>query len=84
MAVCEGHRVGLNLKPSCSCRHFTVWEDPFRKPCYLFALVAGDLAMSESSFTTSSGKNVALRIFVQHANKHKVDFAMESLKRSMK
>lgn len=65
-------------------RHYTVWEDPFRKPCYLFALVAGDLAMSEDSFTTCSGKKVALRIFVQRQNADKVDFAMQSLKRSMK
>ena len=65
-------------------RHFTVWEDPFRKPCYLFALVAGDLAMREDTFTTSSGRTVALRIFVQAQNIGKVDFAMQSLKRSMK
>jgi hypothetical protein len=43
------------------CRHFTVWEDPFPKPCYLFALVAGDLALSESSFKTVSGKEVRAR-----------------------
>lgn len=65
-------------------RHYTVWEDPFRKPCYLFALVAGNLAMKEDTFTTSSGRPVALRIFVQEHNLNKVDFAMESLKRSMK
>ena len=65
-------------------RHFTVWEDPFVKPCYLFALVAGDLALSESSFRTASGRDVALRIFVQAKNIGEVDFAMESLKRSMK
>lgn len=66
-------------------RHFTVWEDPFRKPCYLFALVAGNLAMYEDTYTTSiSGKKVSLRIFVQHQNIHKVSFAMQSLKRSMK
>lgn len=65
-------------------RHFTVWEDPWPKPCYLFALVAGDLAVKEDSFTTASGKNVALRIYVQEKNLGKVDYAMESLKRSMK
>ena len=65
-------------------RHYTVWEDPFRKPCYLFALVAGDLAMKEDSFVTCSGRTVALRIFVQAPNINKVDFAMQSLKRSMK
>lgn len=64
-------------------RHYAVWQDPFRKPCYLFALVAGKLAMKEDTFKTMSGKNVTLRIFVQEENIGKVDFAMESLKRSM-
>jgi aminopeptidase N len=66
-------------------RHFTVWEDPFRKPCYLFALVAGDLAVYEDTYKTAkSGKQVSLRIFVEHKNSKKVKFAMESLKRAMK
>ena len=46
-------------------RHFTVWEDPFVKPCYLFALVAGDLAVSEDTFRTMSGRDVTLRIYTQ-------------------
>ena len=53
------------------------------KPCYLFALVAGDLALVEDAFTTMSGRRVALRIFVQEQNKGKVAFAMQSLKRAM-
>lgn len=65
-------------------RHFTVWEDPFRKPCYLFALVAGDLAMKEDTFKTCSGRDVALRIFTRAHDTGRVDFAMQSLKRSMK
>jgi aminopeptidase N len=65
-------------------RHFTEWTDPFRKPCYLFALVAGDLAMSSDTFVTASGRKVDLRIFVEHCNIDKVAFAMQSLKRSMK
>jgi aminopeptidase N len=65
-------------------RHFTVWEDPWPKPCYLFALVAGNLQMSEDSFVTRSGKKVALRIYVQEKNADKVDFAMQSLKQAMK
>lgn len=66
-------------------RHFTVWEDPFRKPCYLFALVAGDLAVYEDTYKTAkTGKEVALRIFVEPKNSKKVKFAMESLKRAMK
>ena len=40
------------------CRHFAIWEDPFPKPCYLFALVAGDLAVHKDSFTTVSGRKV--------------------------
>ncbi|WP_417814532.1 aminopeptidase N [Thalassospira alkalitolerans] len=65
-------------------RHFAVWEDPFPKPSYLFALVAGDLACVEDSFKTVSGRDVALRIFVEHGNEDRCDYAMDSLKRSMK
>ena len=65
-------------------RHYAVWHDPFRKPCYLFALVAGSLSVQEDTFKTCSGKDVTLRIYVQPENIKKVDFAMESLKRSMK
>jgi aminopeptidase N len=46
-------------------RHFAVWEDPFLKPCYLFALVAGQLTHIEDKFVTMSGKEVTLRIYVQ-------------------
>lgn len=65
-------------------RHFALWVDPFPKPCYLFALVAGNLSKLESSFTTMSGKEVALRIFSEPHNIDKVDWAMESLKKAMK
>lgn len=65
-------------------RHFTVWEDPWPKPCYLFALVAGDLTKAEDTFKTKSGKEVLLRIYVQAKNASKVDFAMQSLKQAMK
>eukprot|EP00210_Caulerpa_lentillifera_P008294 g7915.t1 len=65
-------------------RHFTNWTDPFPKPCYLFALVAGDLACVEDSFTTSSDRLVTLRIYVQHHNKTKCSHAMNSLKQAMK
>lgn len=67
-----------------ACRHFAVWEDPWKKPCYLFALVAGDLAMSEDKFKTMSGQEVTLRIYVQAKNLGKVDHAMVSLKHAMK
>ncbi|MDP3366266.1 MAG: aminopeptidase N [Pseudomonas sp.] len=65
-------------------RHWTTWEDPFKKPAYLFALVAGDLWCVEDSFTTMSSREVALRIYVEPENIDKVQHAMDSLKRSMK
>jgi aminopeptidase N len=65
-------------------RHFAVWEDPFKKPCYLFALVAGDLAHIHDTFTTRSGKKVDLYIYVNHGNEDKCDHAMKALKDSMK
>lgn len=65
-------------------RHWVRWEDPFRKPCYLFALVAGDLACIEDEFTTCSGRKVSLRIFVEEKDLDKCDHAMRSLKNAMK
>ena len=65
-------------------RHWATWEDPFKKPAYLFALVAGDLWCVEDSFTTMTGRNVALRIYVEPENIDKCQHAMDSLKRSMK
>lgn len=65
-------------------RHSVSWHDPHRKPCYLFALVAGDLMVKEDSFTTMSGRDVELKIFVEPQNIDKTDYAMDALKRSMK
>ena len=65
-------------------RHFVVWEDPFRKPCYLFALVAGKLSKVEDHFTTASGRDVLLQIFVEPHDLDKCDHAMASLKKAMK
>jgi len=65
-------------------RHYAVWEDPHAKPSYLFALVAGDLEHVSDSFTTMSGVDVDLRMYVEAKDLDKCDFAMESLKRSMK
>ena len=65
-------------------RHYVIWEDPFKKPCYLFALVAGDLSVVEDTFTTVSGRNVKLQLFVEPHDLDKCDHAMDSLKRSMK
>lgn len=61
-----------------------VWSDPFPKPCYLFAIVAGDLALVKDSFTTMSKKEVALEIYVDKGNEDKCDHAMQSLKNAMK
>ncbi len=65
-------------------RHRVVWEDPFPKPAYLFALVAGDLSMVEDTFTTRSGREVSLRIFVETENLDKCGHAMRSLKQAMR
>ena len=65
-------------------RHWATWQDPFKKPAYLFALVAGDLWCIEDSFRTLSGRDVALRIYVEPENIGKLQHAMDSLKKSMK
>ncbi|HAT7797794.1 TPA: aminopeptidase N [Legionella pneumophila] len=65
-------------------RHWVVWKDPFKKPSYLFALVAGNLACVRDSFITCSGKTVDLRIYVEPGNEDKCSHAMESLKKAMK
>ena len=65
-------------------RHWVKWEDPFAKPSYLFALVAGDLAVTEDHFTTMSGRNVKIEFYTTKADKPKVGFAVESLKNAMK
>ncbi len=65
-------------------RHFCIWQDPYPKPCYLFALVAGDLSHIHDTYTTKSGRNVDLYIYVRHGDESQCYHAMESLKRSMK
>lgn len=62
-------------------RHFATWEDPYVKPAYLFALVAGDLEHVEDTFTTGSGREVKLQIFTEPKNIGKCDHAMRSLKK---
>ncbi len=64
-------------------RHWVTWDDPFAKPAYLFALVAGDLKHIEDKFITMSGREVTLQIFTEAHNIDKVDYAMSSLKRAM-
>ena len=65
-------------------RHWVKWEDPFKKPCYLFALVAGDLSVLNDSFTTMSGRTIDLQIYVEPHDLEKCGHAMDSLKRSMR
>lgn len=65
-------------------RHYAVWHDPFPKPSYLFALVAGDLGAIHDSFVTMSGRKVALDIYVEHGNEQRALYAMDALKRAMK
>ena len=65
-------------------RHFAVWNDPFPKPCYLFALVAGELDVLEDSLVTMSGRTVALKVYVDPGQSARAAYAMDSLKRSMK
>lgn len=64
-------------------KHWIVWEDPFPKPCYLFALVAGDLGCVKDTFTTRSNRIIDLRIYCDKGNESKCLHAMRSLKKSM-
>lgn len=63
--------------------HYTCWEDPFPKPCYLFALVAGNLKCREEKFQLKNGKKALLQIWVEPRNLDKTEFALESLKRAI-
>jgi len=65
-------------------KHFAVWEDPFPKPAYLFALVAGQFDILEDSFTTMSGRDIPLTIYVDPGDAPRAEYAMDSLIRSMK
>ena len=80
--LANGNRVDGGERPGG--RHYAVWEDPFPKPAYLFALVAGDLALLEDSFTTKSGRDVSLQIYAEHEQIDKCDHAMQALKDSMR
>ena len=64
-------------------KHFAAWFDPHPKPSYLFALVAGDLGVVEDTFTTMSGREVTLKIYVEHGKEPRAAYAMDALKRSM-
>lgn len=65
-------------------RHFAIWDDPHPKPCYLFALVGGDLAHIRAPFKTMTGRPVDLKIYVEHGKEERAVWAMDALKRSMR
>jgi aminopeptidase N len=65
-------------------RHYALWEDPFKKPSYLFALVAGDLVCQEETFSLKSGREILLQVWVEEGNLDKTQHAMESLKHSIR
>ena len=79
----NGNAVAAGPVPESPTRHAVVWEDPFPKPSYLFALVAGDLKEIRDHFTTASGRRVTLRLHVEAGDEPYTAHAMESLKRSM-
>ena len=83
MLLSNGNRIDGGDIPGTD-RHFAVWHDPFPKPSYLFALVAGDLGLVEDSFTTMSGREVALHIYCEHGKEARCAYAMDALKRSMR
>ncbi|HSN20786.1 MAG TPA: aminopeptidase N [Usitatibacter sp.] len=65
-------------------RHWARWEDPFAKPCYLFAMVAADLDLLEDHFATRSGKKALLQVYVERGKLDQAGFAMQALKKCMR
>ena len=80
--LCNGNLEAAGEGPDGT--HWAEWHDPWPKPCYLFALVAGDLVANRDSFTTMSGREVDLAIWVRDGDLERTEHAMDSLKRSMK
>lgn len=78
----NGNKIGAGELPGG--RHWAQWEDPYKKPSYLFAMVAGDFDVARDTFTTKSGRKVDLEIYVDKGNLRKTPHALESLKTSMK
>ena len=81
--LANGNLIASGDMPGTS-RHFAVWQDPFPKPSYLFALVGGKLACVEDRFRTMSGREVTLRIYVEDGKEARCAYAMDSLKRAMR
>ena len=79
--LCNGNRTDAGEEGG---THWAEWHDPWPKPSYLFALVAGDLVARTDSFTTASGRKVELNVWVRDGDLDRTEHAMESLKRSMK
>lgn len=79
--LCNGNLIdsGTNTDGT----HWVTWHDPHPKPCYLFALVAGDFDVLKDTFTTRSGRQVALELFVDKGKLNRGQFALDSLKRAM-
>jgi aminopeptidase N len=80
--LANGNLVSKGTKPNG--RHFTVWEDPFPKPCYLFAIVAGKLDKVSDKFVTKSGRKVLIEIYVEPGKGNETVFARTALKKSMR
>lgn len=80
--LANGNKIGAGELPNQ--RHWVEWEDPFKKPAYLFAMVAGDFDVARDTFIRKNGRPVVLEIFVDKGNLEKTAHAMESLKMSMK
>ncbi len=79
--LANGNRVAAEQLPNG--RHRVIWEDPHPKPCYLFAMVAGDLACVTDSYQTASGRDVAIHFYVEHGDEKRCDQAIHSLKAAM-
>ena len=80
--LCNGNKVAEGGNPDGT--HWAEWHDPWPKPSYLFALVAGDLVANSATFTTMSGREVELNVWVREEDLARTDHAVESLKKSMK
>ncbi len=82
--LANGNMVDSGVAADDKTRHFAVWEDPFPKPSYLFAMVAGSLDCLKDTFTTMSGREISLVIYSEKENVERLGWAMESLKKAMK
>ena len=80
----NGNKIDEGILEGNLARHWVSWEDPFKKPSYLFALVAGNLVSFEDQFVTCSGRAIKLQIFVESKDIEKCDHAMQSLKNAMR